>query len=160
MRPQAHHAEHLIAQRDRLRRAPAHVDHVTRVDEIDLCGKGRFPAKDALHQVHQQRDVGGADGVTPGSKGIQRFAITVKDSHLAISNNHLRADAHVSGTGLRHAAHQIPGAHIGGLNDIQYSRHRSTPLSVVRAQLKMACCRSLKSRCNRSTSSIRALPGS
>ena len=87
--PQPHDAEILVAERDRLPRAPFLVQKRLLADEVDLGLKRRFFPRDR-QDPRQDRHVRRRQRVPPRPKDVQRLAVAKEDRLLVLLHDQLR----------------------------------------------------------------------
>ena len=89
-------AELGVSHNDRLLCAPSKVQELALADEKDLSSEWGSAAEGLAHQVGQQGDVGGGDGVPAGAKAVESLPVADKDGLLALAHNELGPDTKIA----------------------------------------------------------------
>ena len=90
-RTNAHQAKLRIAHGDGLRRAPAHVGVLKKIDIINIGAKWAFVTEWNFDQIDQQRDVGGGQRVPARDEHVEKAAIAGEKGQLPFAHHALRA---------------------------------------------------------------------
>jgi hypothetical protein len=99
---QPHHAEILVADRDRLLCAPALVGLGARREEVDVALEGRLEARVPVLEVREQRQRLGLERVQAGAELVGDLALVDEQRQLRLADGEARAVLDL------HVAHRIP----------------------------------------------------
>jgi hypothetical protein len=107
---QAHRAEVLVADRDRLRGAPALVDLLARAEEVDVALERALEQLVPVLQVGQHRQGLRRQLVRAGAEHVGHLALVDEDGHLRFAHHELAAvlDFHVLPWGSATRARRRP----------------------------------------------------
>jgi hypothetical protein len=99
---QPHHAEILVADRDRLLRAPALIGLGARGEEVHVALEGRLEARVPVLEVGEQRQRLRLERVQPGAELIRDLPLVDEERQLRLADGEARAVLDL------HVAHRIP----------------------------------------------------
>ena len=124
--PQPHHAEILVADGDRLPRAPFLIEERLLADEVDLGLKRRLLPRDR-QQPSDDRHVHRVQRVPARAEFVEGLAVAKEDRLLVLLHDQLGPELDVGRAFRRHAMHERAVRLVEKLNDFQFAGPLQAP---------------------------------